>query len=62
MGEVFTFGLLALAVWGWPVLGAIIGYLVARRGRPAAGAAMGFVLGCLMTAAAYRIATGPNLN
>jgi hypothetical protein len=51
MEEVAFFVVLAALVWGWPIVGALVG--LCFPGRRVAGALIGFVVGCLVTGAAY---------
>jgi hypothetical protein len=53
MEEAVFFAVLAALVWGWPILGAIVGLCL--PGRRIVGALVGFVIGCLMTGAAYHL-------
>lgn len=51
MEEVLFFAVLAALVWGWPIIGLVIG--LCFPGRRAIGALIGFLVGCAVTSGAY---------
>ncbi len=53
MEEVIFFVVLAAFVWGWPIIGLIVGLCFPRR--RATGAIVGFLVGCAVTTGAYHL-------